>query len=69
MCEIEQIDNLGLDAVEQEYLRILKDSEWRIRPVLRAGGDWHEIGRQQRQKRSCELARRAEGQRFEDRHP
>jgi Holliday junction DNA helicase RuvB len=31
MCEVEQIDNLGLDAVEQQYLRILKDGEGAVR--------------------------------------
>lgn len=31
MCEVEQIDNLGLDAVEQQYLRILKDGDGAVR--------------------------------------
>jgi Holliday junction DNA helicase RuvB len=31
MCEVEQIDGLGLDAVEQQYLRILKDGDGAVR--------------------------------------
>jgi len=31
MCEIEQIDSLGLDAVEQRYLRILREAEGAVR--------------------------------------
>lgn len=31
MCEVEQIDSLGLDAVEQAYLRILREAEGPIR--------------------------------------
>lgn len=31
MCEIEQIDTLGLDAVEQKYLRILREAEGPVR--------------------------------------
>lgn len=31
MCEIEEIDALGLDAVEQRYLRLLRESEGPVR--------------------------------------
>ena len=31
MCEIEQIDPLGLDAVEQRYLQILREGEGPVR--------------------------------------
>lgn len=31
MCEVEQIDSLGLDAVEKNYLRILKDGDGAVR--------------------------------------
>lgn len=31
MCHIEQIDSLGLDAVEQKYLRILREAEGPVR--------------------------------------
>ena len=31
MCEIEQIDALGLDAIEQKYLQILRDGEGPVR--------------------------------------
>lgn len=31
MCRIEQIDNLGLDAVEQRYLNILREGEGPVR--------------------------------------
>ncbi|CAN5535494.1 Holliday junction branch migration DNA helicase RuvB [soil metagenome] len=31
MCEIEQIDSLGLDAVEQRYLQILREGEGPVR--------------------------------------
>lgn len=31
MCRIEQIDNLGLDAVEQRYLHILREGEGPVR--------------------------------------
>ena len=31
MCEIEQIDSLGLDAVEQRYLQILREGEGAVR--------------------------------------
>ncbi len=31
MCEIEQIDSLGLDATEQKYLRILREAEGPVR--------------------------------------
>lgn len=31
MCEIEQIDRLGLDAVEQRYLQILREGEGPVR--------------------------------------
>ncbi len=31
MCEVEQIDSLGLDAVEQKYLQILREGEGAVR--------------------------------------
>jgi len=31
MCDIEQIDSLGLDAIEQKYLRVLRDGEGPVR--------------------------------------
>jgi Holliday junction DNA helicase RuvB len=31
MCEVEQIDTLGLDAVEQQYLRILREADGPVR--------------------------------------
>ena len=31
MCQIEQIDALGLDAIEQQYLQILRDGEGPVR--------------------------------------
>ena len=31
MCQIEQIDSLGLDAVEQRYLQILREGEGAVR--------------------------------------
>jgi len=31
MCEIEQIDSLGLDAIEQRYLQILREGEGPVR--------------------------------------
>jgi len=31
MCEVEQIDALGLDAIEQKYLNILRDEESAVR--------------------------------------
>jgi Holliday junction DNA helicase RuvB len=31
MCEIEQIDSLGLDAIEQQYLHILREGEGPVR--------------------------------------
>jgi len=31
MCEVEQIDALGLDAIEQHYLRILREGEGPVR--------------------------------------
>lgn len=31
MCEVEQIDSLGLDAVEQRYLQILREGEGAVR--------------------------------------
>ena len=31
MCEIEQIDHLGLDAIEKQYLYILRDGQGPVR--------------------------------------
>jgi len=31
MCEVEEIDALGLDAIEQHYLRILREGEGPVR--------------------------------------